>query len=250
MNIALNPKYEALRPFLLTIPESFDTVGEVIYQKRNTIKVITEPEGLRLNVKRYHVPKGPNRLVYSWGLRKPKGLRAFQYPSVLLAKGIPTPEPVAYIEERGKFNLLGYTYFISLQIDYGHTFYEFGDAAEGTYEEAAEALGRFAASMHEKDVLHKDFTPGNVLWRKDSEDFHFMLVDINRMAFGPVSVKQGLPYLIRFWGPRRFTELLIEAYCHARNADVQQALAYAMPQRERFWRHYRKKHDVPFKLEL
>ncbi|MFC2738627.1 MAG: aminoglycoside phosphotransferase, partial [Prevotella sp.] len=103
MNITLNPKYEALRPFLLTIPESFDTVGEVIYQKRNTIKVITEPRGLRLNVKRYHVPKGPNRLVYSWGLRKPKGLRAFQYPSILLAKGIPTPEPVAYIEERGRF---------------------------------------------------------------------------------------------------------------------------------------------------
>ena len=78
MTIALNPEYEALRPFLLTIPRVFNSVGKTIYQGRNTIKVITTPDGLRLNVKRYHVPKGPNRLVYSWGIRKPKGLRAFQ----------------------------------------------------------------------------------------------------------------------------------------------------------------------------
>ena len=246
MTIALNPEYEALRPFLLTIPRVFNSVGKTIYQGRNTIKVITTPDGLRLNVKRYHVPKGPNRLVYSWGIRKPKGLRAFQYPAILLAKDIPTPEPVAYIEERGTLGLLGYTYFISLQIDYGHTFYEFGNAAEGTYEEAAEALGRFAASMHEKGVFHKDFTPGNILWKKDSEGYHFMLVDINRMNFGPVSMKRGLSNLIKFWGPRRFTELLITAYCKARHANVQQGLAYPMPKREQFWIRFSRKHTVKF----
>ena len=250
MTITINPKYEGLRSFLITIPDIFDNASEVIHEGRNSIKVITTPDGLRLNIKRYHVPKGPNLFVYSWGLRKPKGLRAFEYPFILLAKDIQTPEPVAYIEERGSFNLLGYTYFISLQIDDYRTLYDFGNATEGTYEEAAEALGRFAASMHEKGILHKDFTPGNILYKKDDAGYHFMLVDINRMSFGPISTKQGLPYLIKFWGPKHFTELVIEAYCKVRNADVQQALAYAMPARAQFWKRYQKKHNVSFQLEL
>ena len=137
-----------------------------------------------------------------------------------------------------------------MQIDNYRTLYDFGNATEGTYEEAAEALGRFAASMHEKGILHKDFTPGNILWLKDNTGYHFMLVDINRMSFGPISTKQGLPYLIKFWGPKHFTELVIEAYCNVRNADVQQALAYAMPARAQFWKRYQKKHNVSFQLEL
>lgn len=53
MTIAINPKYEALRPFLLTAPRvTFDSV-EYHYQGRNTVKVITTPDELRLNVKRY-----------------------------------------------------------------------------------------------------------------------------------------------------------------------------------------------------
>ena len=104
--------------------------------------------------------------------------------------------------------------------------------------------------MHEKGILHKDFTPGNILYKKDDAGYHFMLVDINRMSFGPISTKQGLPYLIKFWGPKHFTELVIEAYCKVRNADVQQALAYAMPARAQFWKRYQKKHNVSFQLEL
>ena len=80
MIITINPKYEGLRSFLITIPDIFDNASEVIHEGRNSIKVITTPDGLRLNIKRYHVPKGPNLFVYSWGLRKPKGLRAFEYP--------------------------------------------------------------------------------------------------------------------------------------------------------------------------
>ena len=260
--ITINPKYEALRPFIESLPARFAHEGEEIYHARNIIKVFqlssAEPvlrhpsrsAALRLNVKRFHVPHGPNRLIYSWGIRQPKGRRAYDYPSRLLAKGIMTPEPIALIEERNALGLLGYTYFISEQLDWGHTLYEFGNAREGEYEDIAVALARYAAQMHERGVLHRDFTPGNVLWRRDDDGYHFAVVDINRMYFGPVSERQGLLNLKKFWGPKRFTELLVREYARQRHYDEASAVSLVMDARRRFWTRYQRKHQVAFKLEL
>jgi hypothetical protein len=249
--IKVKPRYESLRPWLEQLPDIFEQQGEHVYGgKRNWIKLFETPSGLRLNVKRYHAPRFLNLLVYSYGLRKPKGERAWQYPDILLAKGIQTPEVVALIEEHNRLNLLGYSYLITLQVDWNHTLYEFGDAKPGEYEEAAKALGRFAAYMHDQEVMHKDFTPGNILWKKDNEGYHFCVVDINRMYFGPVTPKAGLGNLVRFWGPKGFTELLVSEYARLRGIDPHEAIAIAMPARAKFWRRYQKKHHIPFRLEL
>ena len=81
--IKINPKYEHLRSYIESIPDVFEQEGCEIYNKRNLIKVLTAPDGTQINVKRYHVPHGPNRLIYSWGIREPKGERAFAYPMIL-----------------------------------------------------------------------------------------------------------------------------------------------------------------------
>ena len=159
VSVHINPKYEELRMFIEGIPAIFEIGGREIYHLRNVIKVFKAPNGMLVNVKRFHVPSGVNKLVYSWGIRKPKGERAFEYPEILLGKGIGTPEAIALIEERGALNLLGYSYLITEQVDWGHTFYDFGNAQPGEYEEAAVALAQYAAHMHEHEVLHKDFTP-------------------------------------------------------------------------------------------
>lgn len=250
LRITINPKYEYLREFINNIPSVFEQKGSEIYHLRNVIKVLKTPDGKKVNVKRYHIPHGPNRLIYSYGLRKPKGQRAFSYAPRLLEKGILTPEPVALIEERNAIGLLGYSYFISEQMDWGHTYYDFGNAKAGEYEEAAIALARYAANMHGKDVLHKDFTPGNILWKKDNDGYHLAIVDINRMYFRPVDIKQGLLNLKKFWGPKAFTEILVREYASCRHFNTDAALAIVMPARAKFWLHYQKKHDVPFKLEL
>lgn len=250
LQITINPKYEYLREFITNIPLAFEQEGSEIYHLRNVIKTITAPDGKVINVKRYHIPHGPNRLIYSYGLRKPKGQRAFSYAPILLEKGILTPEPIALIEERNALGLLGYSYFISEQMDWGHTYYDFGNAVPGEYEEAAIALARYAANMHCKEVLHKDFTPGNVLWKKDNDGYHLAIVDINRMYFGPVDIKRGLLNLKKFWGPKAFTEILVREYASCRHFNADAALAIVMPARAKFWLNYQKKHEVPFKLEL
>lgn len=116
MKIKINPKYEEMRSFIERIPDVFEKEGRVIYTGRNLIKVMEAPDGTVINVKRYHVPKGPNSLIYSLGIRKPKGERAFEYPMILEKKGIGTPTPIALIEERNAIGLLGYTYLITCSV--------------------------------------------------------------------------------------------------------------------------------------
>ena len=113
MKIKINPKYEEMRSFIERIPDVFEKEGRVIYTGRNLIKVMEAPDGTLINVKRYHVPKGPNSLVYSLDIRKPKGERAFEYPMILEKKGIGPPAPIALIEERNAIGLLSWDIPIS-----------------------------------------------------------------------------------------------------------------------------------------
>ena len=246
----INKKYEHLREWLERLPEDFEHLGEVIYDKRNQLRVIEAPDGTLVNAKRYCVPHAVNRVVYSLGIRQPKGRRAFLYPTRLLDRGIDTPEPIAYIEPRNGIGLLQESYFVSIQSPLRHTLYEFGDAQEGTYEEMAQELGRFTAMMHDREVLHLDFSPGNILWDKDDKGYQFSVVDINRMRFGQVDIKDGCAALRRLWGPKRFIELIARHYARARAFDEEEAVRLTMQARTAFWTRYRRRHPVDFPLEL
>ncbi|MGI6232927.1 MAG: lipopolysaccharide kinase InaA family protein [Prevotella sp.] len=248
--IILNSKYENLRSFVENLPDHFEQDGDYIYGgRRNLIKKFTAPGGLEVNVKRYHPPHGPNLLVYSAGLRRPKGWRAYHYAQRLLAQDVSTPEPIAYIEQRN-MGLLGQSYFVSIQSPLSHTFYEFGDAQPGTYEDIAETFGAFTAHLHEQQILHLDYSPGNILWDRDAQgNFHFTLVDINRMRFGKVSAADGASSLRRLWGPKHFFVLIAESYARHRHWPVEPFVKKALQERERFWTRDIRKHGEHFHFE-
>lgn len=249
IRICLNTKYESLREFILQIPEKMESEGEMVKDGRNLIKIFIAPNGLRLNVKRYHIPQWPNKLIYSLNIRKPKGLRAYLYPAILLQAGFQTPENIAYIEER-RWGLIRYSYFVSIQCDYGHELYEVGKASGDAYSNLAKALGNFTAKLHSANILHKDYSPGNILWKQDADGFHFSLVDINRMYFGPVDINLGCANFSKLWGPKRFIEVAVREYAKQRKFDEQQAITIAFQYRERFWKRYLRKHTVDFDVEF
>lgn len=249
--LIINPKYEHWRPMIASIPQTFDHISEVLRDRRNVIKVTAAPDGTRLNVKRFHKPQFPNNYVYAWHIRQPKGIRALFHAYILQGLGIETPEPVAYIEERHE-GALGLSYFVSLQCPYTHRLYELGDAPEGSYEEITDALARFTAKMHDHGALHLDYSPGNILWEKIDGEYHFSLVDTNRMYFGVVDMEKGCANFARLWGPKRLFCRLARTYAEERQMDADECERLILLYRKRFWKKYVHKHknDIEFTLEL
>ncbi|HJD92657.1 MULTISPECIES: lipopolysaccharide kinase InaA family protein [Bacteroides] len=243
----INPKYIHLTSFLEKLPDVFETSGETIYTGRNLIKVF-EVEGLTVNVKRYGVPLLINRFAYTF-FRKPKGFRAYTYPYILAERGINTPEPIAYMEERS-MGLIKYSYFVSIQSPYKSFLYEIGNMEVDEIKEFTKAFALFTSDMHKKDVYHKDYSPGNILCGKKDGEYDFCLVDINRMEFGPVNVEKGCANFARLWGQPSFFRYLAKVYADDRDADVNECIEWVMHYRKKFWKYYSGKYKVRYNLKF
>lgn len=238
---------EPLRHFVRSLPEAFEQGGRVIYRQRNEIRVFDLPDGRRFNVKRYHVPPLFQRIVYTL-FRAPKARRAYDYALRLRAAGIETPSPVACLIERSG-GLLCRSYFVSEQVDYDRNFYEFGRGGINGREDILRAFARFTARVHKAGFLHADYSPGNILFRATAGGADFCLVDINRMRFGPVSVRRGCANFARLWGGERMFRLLAETYAEARGADTAQCTAWTLSARRRFWHRFARKRPLPIALD-
>jgi glycosyltransferase involved in cell wall biosynthesis/tRNA A-37 threonylcarbamoyl transferase component Bud32 len=218
----------------------FEQQGEVIYDARNQIRRMTV-EDHPLVVKRFHAPALLNRIAYS-SVRKPKAERAYRNAKTLQEKGIATPEPVAYIL-CGE-GLLHESYLVTLASTLRHTFYDFRDGVIAGKEDLIRAFAQYAARLHNAGVLHKDFSPGNILYDRVNGKWQFELVDLNRLSFGSVSPKEGCCNLCRLWGKTDFFEVLAPAYAQARGIDEAQCLRWIQTARKQFWKHHAHEHFV------
>ena len=196
MKIVINPNYNQLKSFILNISNTFQTEGEIIYNERNVLKVYAI-EGLEVVVKRFKKPHIINQIAYSF-FRPSKAERSYEYALKLLEKGISTPTPIAYIEEK-RNGLLKYSYYICIsESQQSHIRKQMlGE----TNEEFLKALARFIAELHNKVVLDKDLSPGNVLFNEENGVIHFSLIDINRMRF-----LEKIPLKTRYENFKRISE--------------------------------------------
>ena len=208
----------------------------------------TSVEGIEVNVKRYAVPPLINRIVYLF-FRLSKGKRAYVYPERLFAKGFETPEPIAYVEER-RMGLIGYSYFLSIHSAYRYNFCSMGNADVRDCADVVRAFARFTARLHEAGILHLDYSPGNILYDKLDDGYHFSLVDINRMRFGRVGKKRGCANFARLWGQTSFFVLLAKEYARARHMDEDECVRLVLHYRKKFWQRYRRRHHVWFELDI
>jgi len=229
--------------FIKSVPYQFDKEGTVIYRSRNEIRVF-DVNGSAINVKRFKTPILINRFVYTF-LRLSKAQRSFQYALKLKSLDIETPQPVAYILIK-KGGLLYDSYYISRQADCNRNFYEFGKGGVEGREQILRAFAGFSADIHNKGVLHKDFSPGNILFKEENGAIKFCLVDINRLRFGPVSIKKGCANFARLWGDEGMFSLLAREYAAARHADRDDCNRWVFLYRKRFWKQYARKHEMPF----
>lgn len=219
MKSVLNPEFENLRPFIEELPERFDREGEILQDKRNTIKRF-RTHGLDVNVKRYRVPIFINRIAYTF-FRASKACRAYFNAFEVRRRGFETPESIAYLEGyRG--GLLHYSYYVSLQCPYKREIRTYYTGPLQGNEAVMLAFARYTAALHEKGICHQDYSPGNVLWTEQNDGYHFALVDINRLKFKPMNLKQGCRNFRRMFICDEIYLFLAEAYARCRNFDAEE----------------------------
>jgi tRNA A-37 threonylcarbamoyl transferase component Bud32 len=180
MKYKVNPKFIAYEPMVAAIAvEGIPESAHVIYQGRNTLYSVPMYDGVSIIVKEFKVPSGINAVIYT-NLRKSKARRSYENAFKLLALGIDTPQPIAYIENTSK-GCLTTSYYFSLQSD-DETVRDWWEKPDS--DNIVHGLAQFMGELHGKGVYHRDLSPGNVLYHKDENGaYRFSLVDLNRMKF-------------------------------------------------------------------
>jgi hypothetical protein len=183
MNFKINSVFENYKESILEIINTFNNSGTLFGNgDRNKIKLF-ELDGKTINIKSFKIPNFINKIAYKY-FRKSKAKRSFEYATILLEKGIGTPEPIAFFEN---YNFLGLkeSYYVSEHLVTELTYRELvQDPEYPDHNIILRQFAQFTFHLHEKGIEFLDHSPGNTLIKKDSGNkYQFFLVDLNRMNF-------------------------------------------------------------------
>ncbi|MDR6846081.1 Kdo domain containing protein [Flavobacterium granuli] len=183
MLIEINSEYNSQKKTVTNFVTNFNTSGEILGAgKRNVIKLF-ELDEMIVNIKSFKTPSLINKIIYKY-FRKSKARRSFEYASILLKKGIGTPQPIAFFEN---YNWIGLadSYYVSEHLQCDLIFRELVDTPN--YPDRIAILRefvQFSFDLHENGVEFLDHSPGNTLIKKKEDGkYDFYLVDLNRMNF-------------------------------------------------------------------
>ena len=191
MLINLNEQFLNHKEYLIDLVKNFDSLGESFGPKdRNEIKLFVLQD-IKICVKSFKRPNFFNKLIYSF-FRKSKAHRSFEHANQLIAKGIKTPNPIAFIEFKN-FGLINNSFYICEKFDYDLTFRDLSTNLNfPNHEEIVRQFTRFTNSLHEKNILFLDHSPGNTLIKKNGSTYEFYLVDLNRIKFKNLTLSERI----------------------------------------------------------
>jgi hypothetical protein len=242
VQIIIHPKYIHQENSILQLVAGFFVQGDLIVQgSRNTIKSnILGDE--KVNIKYFEKPGLLKSVIYSY-FRSTKAKRSFDYANYLLAHNIPTPFPVAYIENRNRFGLLGDSYYICQQINYDFTIREL--IHDPLFPERNVILEQFTAftyKMHEGMVNFLDHSPGNTLVvKKESGKYDFYLIDLNRMKFEDLSIEARMDNFKKMWLSKTMVKVVAKAYAKLSNQPEEKLHTILLEKTTQFKRKITKK---------
>lgn len=209
--VHIHPKYQDLKAELLGCIDHFETEGDAITAgDRNSIKSFTLSRET-VNIKSFKAPKLINSMVYKY-FRKSKAKRSFEYAEKLIACGIRTPLPIAYIENFSATGLKS-SYYISRHIAYD---FDFRTLIHQPLFDNRDAILRqftqFTFQLHENNINFLDHSPGNTLIIENGDHYEFYLIDLNRMRFEPLDLKARMENLKRLWLSKKMIRIIAEEY--------------------------------------
>ena len=221
--LVINEKFKIFEDFLCNIKEIFNANSNTIHKARNEIKVL-EYKNKDLVVKSFKVPNLLNKIIYTF-FKKSKANKSYEYA---LEIGDFTAKPIGYIEFY-KFGLLNESYFVSEKFDYDCTIREpLLDANYPNKIEIFKAFARFTYSLHENNIYHLDYSPGNILLKKEKDEFIFKIVDINRMKFLDMNLDLRLKNFSKLWAKDEDLEIIIKEYAKVSKENKEECVKKAI----------------------
>jgi serine/threonine protein kinase len=220
----LNEPFANFREFLFNIESHFQSKElKSIHKARNELKIIPHA-GINTVVKSFKVPHLLNRIIYTF-FRDSKAKKSYEYS---LRIGEFTPKPIGYIEFY-KNSLLSTSYFIAEEFAYDFTIREpLLDSNFEDKEEIFKAFAAFSYALHENRILHKDYSPGNILIKKESNGYTFKVVDINRMEFKTLTPDERLKNFDKLWAKDEDLRIIISAYAKIANMNEEKSIKKAL----------------------
>ena len=153
---------------------------------------------IQIVVKAFRTP-GLLRGYIDLNFRNSKARRSMDNAKRILKLGVPTPDPVGCIEYR-EYNCVRQCYYISRfwehNFDLGSMLFQ--DHSSGLDSQIIlRELASFTAKKHDNGILHLDYNPGNILARLNENNINFSLVDLNRIRYTKLGLKERISGLIR-----------------------------------------------------
>lgn len=219
----LNEEFKKFESFLCNIKQFFKENSNTIHKARNELKVI-EHENKKLVVKYFKIPHFINKIVYTF-FKKSKAQKSYEY--ALKIKEF-TPKPIGYIEFY-ESSLLKDSYFISEKFDYNFTIREpLLDINFPNKNEIFKAFAKFTLDLHENGIYHLDYSPGNILIKKENDNFIFKIVDINRMKFLNMDLEKRAKNFSKLWAKDEDLEFIAKEYAKLLNEDENELVLKAL----------------------
>jgi len=221
IHLGLDENHQEFKEFSHNIKNNFSQSDEVITAKRNIIKIL-EQNGKKVVVKSFKIPNIINQFAYRF-IRDSKAKRSFLNAKKLVKLDINTPIPISYIEFFSP--LLKESFYICEYFDYDFEIRELlNDKNFKNREEILKEFAKFSYLLHQKGVFHIDYSPGNVLIKKENEKYIFSIVDVNRMKFINFDDKLRFKNLSRFSADKEDTTTIAKEYAKIANIDEKFAI--------------------------
>lgn len=192
--------------------ENYHSEGKLLVKgARNSIKT-NFLDGKEVNIKYFSKLGFVKGVIYTF-FRDSKAKRSFEYANYLQKHGILTPKPIAYFEDSEK-GLLAESFYISEHINYDFTFRELiHDPLFPERDLIIEQFTEFTFKLHEARVNFLDHSPGNTLIvKRDNSKFDFYLIDLNRMKFEDLSMKERMDNFKKMWISKHMVKIISKKY--------------------------------------
>ncbi|MDA7818358.1 hypothetical protein N9A28_09235 [Sulfurimonas sp.] len=217
---------------LQDIRRYFNDSTTYIHKARNEIKVV-EFEDESLVIKSFKVPNIINKIIYTF-FKSSKAKKSYDN-SIQIINFV--PKPIGFVEFK-QFGLISDSYFISENFNYDFTIREplINESFENK-ENIFKSFAKFTLELHEAGIFHLDYSPGNILIKKEDDSYIFKIVDINRMQFKTLSQEDRLRNFSKLWAKDSDLTIIIKEYSKLTEYDehtcINSAIKYSQSHKDK-----------------